>query len=161
MDATTPRGDGLPERVLTDAALWADLRPADRAGSGNSGAGDAAGRDATNDGGAAGRDATDDRDEVSAPCRLLEVSCPAGQACYPVPFEGGPPSGQTACYQDIGLGPALCQSQLDCDGRNICVTPGQADAACRQRCDLSGPNCPPGTACLPLAGYPGVGTCTL
>ena len=154
VDAGTPRGDGLAERVTTDAALWVDVRPPDGAGTGadlNPGGGDAAGRDAPDGGNAA-----------TAACRLLEASCPARQACYPFPFEGGPPSGETRCsFQGIGRPSVPCQSQLECDGENICVTPGQPDALCLQRCDLNGPNCPPGTACLPVAGYPGVGACTL
>jgi hypothetical protein len=154
VDANTPRGDGLAERVTTDAALWADVRIG----------GDGAGADREPAGGdGPGRDgAGDASDATTAPCRLLEASCPGREACYPYPFEGGPPSGETRCsFQGIGRPSVPCQSQLECDGENICITSGQPDAVCRQRCDLNGPNCPPGTACLPVAGYPGVGACTL
>lgn len=151
-DATTPRGDGLPERVTTDAALWADVRPpdllgAERPGGDHAGPVDAAGLDRG--------------DAVDPPCRLLEPSCPAREACYPLPFEG-PPSGETDCRPEgMNRAPIPCQSQLECDGQNLCVTPGEPFAACRQRCSLDGPNCPPGTACEPVAGYPGVGACTI
>lgn len=151
-DATTPRGDGLPERVTTDAALWADVRSADSAGA------DRADSDGTGAGDAA---ATDGGDAAAAPCRLLEPSCPVRQACYPYPFEG-PPSGETRCRPEgMNRAPIQCQSQLECDGDNVCITPGQPDAVCLQRCSLDGPDCPPGTACLPVPGYPGVGACTI
>lgn len=151
-DATTPRGDGLPERVTTDAALWADVLPpdlpaAERAGGDGAGQGDVAGAD----GG----------DAVAALCRLLESSCPVREACYPYPFEGRP-SGETRCRPEgMNRAPIQCQSQLDCDGQTLCVTPGDPAAVCRQRCSLDGPNCPPGTACEPVSGYPGVGACTI
>jgi hypothetical protein len=152
VDASTPRGDGLAERVTTDAALWVDVRSGDGTTSdSNSSSRDGAGRDVSGDG----------ADAPATACRLLDSSCPARQACYPFPFEGGPPSGETRCsFQGIGRPSVPCQSQLECDGETTCITPGQLDAVCLQRCDLNGPNCPPGTACLPLAGYPGVGTCT-
>jgi hypothetical protein len=152
-DASTPRGDGLPERITTDAALWADLRPVDATGTDHtrdsavSEAGDAVGADSG--------------DALGASCRLLEASCPVRQSCYPFPFEG-PPSGETRCeLEGMNRSPIPCRSQVECDGQNVCVTPDTEDAVCRQRCSLDGPNCPPGTACLPLAGYPGVGACTI
>jgi hypothetical protein len=153
VDASTPRGDGLAERVTTDAALWVDVRPGDGNANGDARGGDGGGHDGASDAGG---------DAAAPACRLLEVTCPARYACYPFPFEGGPPSGETRCsFQGIGRPSVPCQSQLECDGENICITPGQPDAVCLQRCDLNGPNCPPGAACLPVAGYPGVGACSL
>jgi hypothetical protein len=154
VDATTPRGDGLAERITTDAALWADVRPPDTTGTERLGGGaDAVGADV------AGADVADG---ASSSCQLLEPSCPTRQACYPFPFEFGPPSGETSCRAEGSVpSSSPCRSQLDCDGENLCITPEQSDAVCLRRCDLNGPNCPPGTACLPLARYPGVGFCTL
>ena len=153
-DATIPHGDGLPERVTTDVALWADVRAPDSTGADRQGGGN---------GGDAGRDASgaDMSDASSSSCALLEMSCGGRQACYPYPFEGTP-SGETRCaFQGIGRMSVPCQSQLECDGDSVCVTPGQPDAMCLQRCALNAPVCPIGSACLPLAGYPGVGACVI
>jgi hypothetical protein len=154
-DAATPRGDGLPERVTTDIGLWADVRlmdstAADRQGGGN--AGDVPGGDTAG---------ADTGDASSPSCALLEPSCAGRQACYPYPFEGTP-SGETRCsFPGIGRMSVPCQSQLECDDDSVCVTPGQPDALCLQRCSVNAPDCPLGTACLPLAGYPGVGACVI
>lgn len=152
LDAEIPSGDGLPERVTTDAALWSDVRGPETAGT-SDGVGDRSSSDVS------ARDAVG---EVGgAACSLLNNGCPGREACYPYPFEGSP-SGQTRCsFQGVGRQSVPCQSQVECDGASLCVTPGQPDAVCLQRCDPNAPSCPPGTACLSVAGFSGAGVCTL
>lgn len=157
----SPGGDGLPERVITDAGVRdarADGEPSDGDRPGDGGSGGDGGRDG--DGGAAdtGPDAPADG---GVACDLLAVSCPAPQACYPAPFEGTP-SGQRRCGSPGPGGPSVpCQTQLECDQTTVCSAPGEPDSICVQRCDLADPRCPPGTTCRTLPLYPGVGTCRL
>src|SRR5688500_17266868 len=90
VDATTPSGDGLPERVVTDAALWADVRAPD-GGAMPDRPPDVSG-DVQPDGGDAGFG-------DGAPgqgCGLLVGSCPGSEGCYPFPFESPSPA-MTRC----------------------------------------------------------------
>ena len=157
IDATTPHGDGLPERVITDAALWADVRTADVA---TDSVGD---RGSDRDGTDAGIDGTDGKagdGPGDGPCALLAPGCPNKEACYPFPFDGVP-TGETRCFMPGSGGElATCQSQLECDGTTLCSAPGQqSDSFCLPRCDPQNPHCAIGTNCLPYPNYPGVGVC--
>jgi hypothetical protein len=155
VDATTPRGDGLVERVTIDAALWADVRIPDVAV-------DLSARDQNAD---ARTDIPDAAADVIDPtdtgvaCSLLTISCPDRRACYPYPFEGVP-TGETRCaFQGAG-GPSVpCQSQLECDGTSVCASPGQPDSSCLQRCNPADARCPAGTACVAFENYPTTGVC--
>jgi hypothetical protein len=165
-----PRGDGLPERVITDAALWdtrADGAPDALDGGGadgdDDGRGDGdgdgdgrGGRDGDGDGGAAGDGSAADAEPA---CDLLTPSCPAQQACYPFPFEGTP-AGDRRCASVGAGGPSVpCQSQLECDQGSLCTAPGEPDSICAKRCDPGEPRCPAGERCQALPLYPGVGSC--
>ena len=153
IDATVPHGDGLPERVLTDSALWADVRITD------------ARTDAKPNDGAFVSDASDanaggDGGSDAGPCALLAAGCSNKEACFPFPFEGVA-TGETRCFMP-GRGGEMttCQSQLDCDGMTLCSAPGQlSDSFCLLRCDPQTPRCPIGANCLPYPNYPGVGVC--
>ncbi|MBC8133985.1 MAG: hypothetical protein H7X95_13455 [Deltaproteobacteria bacterium] len=159
VDATTPRGEGLRTRVVTDASAWSDLslddrRPdrivvIDRAAE----RGDVGGvADAQQDG------ANADADVVGA-CALLGVSCVGGEACYPFPFESRAPNEVRCAFQGVG-GPLVpCQSQLECDGVTMCSAPGVPDSVCLQRCSLANPRCPTGLECTTFYGFVGVGVC--
>jgi hypothetical protein len=150
-DATTPRGDGLPERIITDAALWPDARSDVVAVDSPSGDGHVA------DAG----DAAETGADSGASCHLLgATTCPAKQACYPYPFEGAS-NGDTRCaFAGAGAESIPCQSQLECDGTTLCSAPGlQADSVCLLRCDPAAPRCALGANCVDLPGYPGIGVC--
>ncbi|MES1207358.1 MAG: hypothetical protein ABUS79_15580 [Pseudomonadota bacterium] len=154
--APTPGGDGLVERVITDAALWADVQvpdPPDARAEGDGGGPDGGGGDGR------GSDEIDLSGGGSGCALLATTACAARQACYPFPFEG-PPTGETRCaFQGAG-GPAIpCQSQLECDGTTLCTAPGEADSVCLPRCDRADPRCAVGTVCVAYRNHPGVGIC--
>ncbi|MEO5770239.1 MAG: hypothetical protein ABIS92_17920 [Polyangia bacterium] len=160
-DAATPRGEGLPDRVITDVALWADLPAVDhgfdnvtRRDSGGDGSGD---RPANEQGGVDGN--ASDVAGAGETCPLLGAACVGREGCYPLPFDR-PPNGGTGCaFQGVG-GPSVpCQSQLDCDGLTLCAAPDQPDSVCLQRCSLNNPRCPTGSDCQAYFGYSGVGVC--
>lgn len=155
IDASTLHGDGLPERVITDAALWSDLPIATTP--------DGASRDGTGgDRGSAGTwDASTDAPDVDAGgiCGLLGKTCVGDEGCYPFPFEGTP-SGATRCgFQGVGETSAPCQSQLECTGTALCSAPGEPDSVCLRRCDPGNPRCPTGMQCVPYLSYAGIGVC--
>ena len=163
-NATQFHGDGLPERVITDAPLWSDLRTStisDRDGGADaiSGADRLAG-----DPGPSSDDALTETTGDLGPggagdCALLAVACVGEEGCYPFPFEGAP-NGATRCaFQGVGVATVPCQSQLECDRTTLCSSPGQPDSVCLQRCDLANPQCPTRQVCTPYFTYPGLGVC--
>ena len=161
MDASTPHGDGLAERIIVDGA-WPDA-PTDAGADGSSesveviDATDDTVTDATGVGDGSADGAADAA--IAAPCSLLERACPNKQACYPYPFDTTP-AGETRCAFVGAGGPSVpCQTQLECDDQGVCQAPGQPDSACRRRCDLDFPDCPAGTVCRPLPGYSRAGMC--
>jgi len=94
-------------------------------------------------------------------CSLLQNSCPAGQSCFPYPFESNAPTTTACAYPGTGDVAIPCQTQLECDGTSICSNPGDPASLCLARCDLRLPYCGPGSACISLSSYPGVGACSL
>ncbi|MEP6655564.1 MAG: hypothetical protein ABJA82_19515 [Myxococcales bacterium] len=167
-DAATPRGEGLPDRVITDVALWADLPAVDhgfdnvtRRDSGGDGSGD---RSANEQGGI---DAN--ASEVAGAgetCSLLGGDCVGDERCYPFPYESSSPSGTKCALQGQGVSSVppvwACQSQTDCDGLSLCEAPNDinhSDSFCLQRCRLDNLRCPTGLQCQPYFGYLGVGVC--
>lgn len=94
-------------------------------------------------------------------CSLLQASCPSGQSCFPYPFESGSPTTTACSYPGTGDVAIPCQSQLECDGTSICSNPGDPNSLCLARCDLGLPYCGPGSACISLRTFPGVGACSL
>jgi len=168
INAATPHDAGFPDRVITDVALWADVRAGDEAmeappvdqksvGDGLA-ATDALARDGA--GGGGGSDGGGDGGNEAGVCGLLAQDCPGKEACYPFPFEGTP-AGQTRCsFPGVGAESTPCQSQLECDGTSLCSTPGlQSDSICVPRCDPQNPRCPVGRSCREYPGYPGIGVC--
>lgn len=154
IDASTPRGDGLVDRIVTDAALWSDLSATDSTSDGRIvDARDGAPADRAV---ADGSTVTDLSTEPS--CALLGKECVGREGCYPFPFEGSP-SGTRCAFQGIGAASIPCQSQLDCDATTLCTAPGQPDSICAQRCPIADSRCPTGFRCVPYYGYVGVGVC--
>ena len=94
-------------------------------------------------------------------CSLLQNSCPAGQACFPYPFESGGPTTTACAYPGTGDVAIPCQTQLECDGTSICSNPGDPASLCLARCDLRLPYCGQGSYCISLREFPGVGACSL
>lgn len=156
-DAATPRGTGLPDRVVTDAALWADLAPAassrdggrvDRPPASMDGAADAA------------SDPGVERPAV-ATCNLFDNDCPADEGCYTDEAF----TGATACLPGAAgnLERFPCQVQSDCAPAEICLPVKGMGQLCLQLCrtDVPGGNCLDlvSSACVPLPRYPGVGYC--
>jgi len=94
-------------------------------------------------------------------CSLLQASCPAGQACFPYPFESGSPTTTACSYPGTGDVAIPCQTQLECDGSSICSHPGDPSSVCLTRCALALPYCPLGSNCISLSAFPSVGACTL
>lgn len=144
----------MPERVITDAALWSDVQ----AGA----AADAASSDGPReDRGTGPADGSADAFDVVAgnTCGLLGMTCVGDEGCYPFPFEGTP-SGATRCaFQGVGETSVPCQSQLECAGTALCAAPGQPDSVCLRRCDPGNARCPTGMQCAPYFSYAGVGVC--
>jgi hypothetical protein len=155
VDATTPRGDGLPARVT------------------NGGAGDATStRDGRADGSGGAHDIQSpvDTSPSEAPLAggdggsgqcglLLTTECVGAERCYPFPFESPAPGDTRCAFQGVG-GPSVpCQSQVECDEMTVCGSPDQPDSVCLLRCSLTNPRCPTGFNCLTFFGYPGVGVC--
>ena len=93
-------------------------------------------------------------------CQLLAMTCIKKQACYPYPFEALNPNEARCAPEGNRAAGSTCQSQLDCDGKSICVSPGQPNAACLAKCNTALANCPSGQSCHGLMSYPGVGVCT-
>ena len=166
-DGSLPRGDGLPDRVIVDGALFTDLssgigitdavRLGDGQVDGSGNGADVSGGGAIVDG--AGSDVAAEGGG-GAPCGLLAASsCVGDERCYPFPFEGPSPLDVRCAFQGVG-GPSVpCQSQLECDGLTLCAAPGQPDSVCLQRCGLENPRCPTGFVCAAFFGYAGVGVC--
>ena len=94
-------------------------------------------------------------------CSLLQNSCPAGQSCFPYPFDSGSPTTTACSYPGTGDVAIPCQTQLECDGTSICSNPGDPAALCLARCDLRLPFCGAGSYCIGLKSFPGVGACSL
>jgi len=94
-------------------------------------------------------------------CSLLQASCPAGQACFPYPFEAPSPTTTACAYPGTGDVAIPCQTQLECDGSSICSNPGDPASLCLARCDLRLPYCGLGSYCISLTAFPGVGACSL
>jgi hypothetical protein len=165
VDAATAPGDGLPSRIVTDAALWSDVRNPDLPyGHSNADAGGPSGDRASIDADVSPADAPYEigsLDLVSREtCSLLDDTCVGLESCYPLPYEGTP-NGATVCALSGIAGPSMpCQSQLDCDGTTLCSAPQtEPDSVCLRRCSLVGSACPTGTHCLPFFDFSGVGVC--
>lgn len=94
-------------------------------------------------------------------CSLLQASCPAGQACFPYPFESSSPTTTACSYPGTGDVAIPCQTQLECDGSSICSRPGDPSSVCLARCALALPYCSLGSYCISLTLFPSVGACSL
>lgn len=165
-DANPPRGDGLPDRIVTDGAAWSDLRipvadalgdlaafDVQRDGAGGSFEGQG---DAGDGGGGAEGDALGPDQQ----CSLIgPATCPGAEGCYPYPFEAFAPAATRCAFQGVGGASVPCQSQVECDGTTICSAPGRSDSFCLQRCSLTNPRCPTASVCTPFGQYAGVGVC--
>ena len=168
-DGALPRGDGLPDRVIVDGALFTDLSSGigiTDAVRSSDGQVDGSGRgpDALDGGGIADGTAADLAGEGggSGPCGLLVASsCVGDERCYPFPYESPAPGDVQCAFQGEGGPSIMCQSQLDCDGLSLCGAPGKPDSVCLQRCSLANPRCPTGFVCVAFFGYAGVGVCQL
>jgi len=147
--------------VTLGGACNIDLANHDDAGAASGGAGGSAGAGgASGTGGAKGAGGIGPTGMVMG-CSLLQASCPAGQACFPYPFESGSPTTTACSYPGTGDVAIPCQTQLECDGSSICSNPGDPASLCLARCALSLPYCGPGSYCIGLTAYPGVGACSL
>jgi hypothetical protein len=162
VDATTPRGDGLAERVTTEAPLWADVRlvdaaagdrPDDRTQSDR----DGSANDMPADGIDPGPDST-----VDVACDLFANTCPKQRGCYTDEVF----SGKTLCLPSpagLMLDQFPCQLQNDCAPGEACIDVKGTGQICLQLChtDLPFGDCLNlnATACVPIRHYPGVGTC--
>ena len=159
-DAATTRGAGLPDRILTDAALWAEVGGGDRAP--NDGAAPTPG---PSDGRREVSDATDAGDGVSMACNLFDNGCPLEQGCYTDEAF----SGRTICLAataGITLDRFPCQVQNDCAPGEICFALTGTGRVCLQLCHTDISRLPGGScldlvsiACVPLPHYAGIGYC--